>query len=152
MESQADYRLYTDGSAVPNPGRGGWAVVWTRNDALLRVATGSAAETTNNRMELQALIEALSMLPDQTEACIFSDSQLAVRTVNEWGPAWRSRGWTRKRGSIANLDLVRQVVKLADERPRCRIEWVRGHAGNRWNEHADEMANRARLQGEQSQC
>lgn len=76
------HRVYTDGSAVPNPGAGGWAVVWTRDGEVVREAGGSAAETTNNRMELQALIEALRMLPEDAGATILSDSELAVRTIN----------------------------------------------------------------------
>ena len=76
------HRVYTDGSAVPNPGAGGSAVVWTRDGEVVREAGGSAAETTNNRMELQALIEALRMLPEDAGATILSDSELAVRTIN----------------------------------------------------------------------
>ena len=98
-------------------------------------------------MELQALIEAFGMLPDDAEATILSDSELAVRTINEWAPGWRDRGWRRKRGRIANLDLVRELFARAEAHPRCRIEWTRGHAGNRWNERADELANEARIRG-----
>ena len=140
-------RVYTDGSAVPNPGAGGWGVVWTRGNDIVREAGGAAANTTNNRMELQALIEAFALLPADADATIYSDSQLAVRTANEWAAGWRARGWRRGRGAIANLDLVQALLAAAEAHPRCRIKWTRGHAGNRWNEYADRLANEARVRG-----
>ena len=136
--------VYTDGCAVPNPGDGGWAVVALRNGEVACEIVGRAQETTtNNRMEMQALIEAFRMLPTDSEAEVFSDSQLSVRTLTEWAPAWRRAGWRRSRGQIANLDLVREALDLFEKRPKCRLRWIRGHAGQRWNERADQLANAA---------
>ena len=135
--------VYTDGCARPNPGPGGWAAVWVENNQIRKEAYGHEPQpTTNNRMELRALIEAFKILPGDAQLMIFSDSELSVKTVNEWAPAWKRRGWRRKSGPIKNLDLVQQVVALAKAHPKCTVRWTRGHAGNRWNEHADELANR----------
>ena len=135
--------VYTDGCARPNPGPGGWAVVWVENDEIREESQGRERETTtNNRMELQALIEAFKILPTNAELVIFSDSELAVMTITEWAAAWERRGWRRKGGPIKNLDLVQKVIGLARAHPKCTVRWTRGHAGNRWNEYADELANR----------
>jgi ribonuclease HI len=139
--------VFTDGSASPNPGPGGWAAVRVEGDAVVEARRGAAGHTTNNRMELTALIEAFRMLPENAEATVYSDSQLCVRTVNEWAPRWEAAGWKRKTGPIENLDLVRELVTLARERPAVRLEWVPGHAGWRWNEYADAVANAARESG-----
>ncbi len=100
-------------------------------------------------MELQALIEALRMLPEDASVEIVSDSQLCVRTVNEWAPAWRRAGWRRKRGSIANLDLVKQLIELAEAHPNCPVKWTRGHAAHPCNEYADRLAAHAGSQGQE---
>lgn len=139
--------VYTDGCTIPNPGAGGWAVVAIANGRVVSERQGHARHTTNNRMEIQALIEAFRMLPTDTGAEVFSDSQLSVRTLTEWAPAWRRAGWRRSRGGIANLDLVREALELFEERPKCRLRWIRGHAGHRWNERADELANAAATGG-----
>ena len=140
--------VYTDGSAVPNPGDGGWAAVWTRHGGVVEERSGRESGTTNNRMELRALIEALGMLPADATAEIVTDSELAVRTMTEWAPRWRRRGWRRKRGSIANLELVQELLSLYEAHPGCRLRWTRGHAGDRWNEYADRLANAARVAGD----
>ena len=134
--------VYTDGCARPNPGPGGWAVVWVRDDRVYRQWYGHEEErTTNNRMELRALIEAFTRLPPDAKTTVYSDSMLAVKTVTEWAPAWERRGWRRKWGTISNLDLVKRLVELSKQHPGCSVQWLRGHDGNRWNEHADKLAN-----------
>ena len=139
--------VYTDGCAIPNPGAGGWAVVAIGNGHMVHERQGHARNTTNNRMEMQALIEAFHMLPTDTDAEVVSDSQLCIKTLTEWAPAWRRAGWQRRRGAIANLDLVREALELFEARPSCRLRWTRGHAGNRWNERADQLANAAAAGG-----
>ena len=136
--------IYTDGSAVPNPGAGGWAAVWIDGEHIVREASGREPETTNNRMELQALIAAFSMAPAGAALEVVSDSQLCVNTITKWAPAWRRAGWRKKKGAIANLDLVKQLLALYEAHPECTLRWTRGHAGNRWNEYADRLANAAR--------
>ena len=138
--------VFTDGSCEGNPGPGGWGFVWVENDEIVQEKYGRDGDTTNNRMELTALIQALRVLPEDAEAAVYSDSQLCVKTVNEWAAGWEQRGWRRKSGPIANLELVKQFYALAGARPGVRIEWIRAHDGSRWNEYADALASRYRLE------
>ena len=135
--------VFTDGSATPNPGRGGWAAVYVIGGAIVAERSGADPATTNNRMELTALLEGIMLVPPGTPAVLHSDSQLAVRTVNEWAPAWEARGWKRSRGPVENLDLVRPLVERLRSRPELEVRWIRAHVGHRWNEYADELAARA---------
>ena len=135
--------VFTDGSATPNPGPGGWAAVRVAGGAVLGELTGSDPATTNNRMELTALLRALELVPPGTPEVLYSDSQLAVRTVNEWAPAWEARGWRRARGPVENLDLVRPLVEALRARPELEVRWIRAHVGHRWNEYADRLASQA---------
>jgi ribonuclease HI len=138
--------VFTDGSCEGNPGRGGWGFVWVESDEILEEKCGRDAATTNNRMELTALIEALRVLPEDAETSVYSDSQLCVKTVNEWAAGWERRGWRRKGGPIANLELVQRFYALAGAHPGVRIEWIRAHDGSRWNEYADALASRYLLE------
>ena len=138
--------VFTDGSCEGNPGPGGWGFVWVENDEIVQEKYGRDGDTTNNRMELTALIQALRVLLEDAEAAVYSDSQLCVKTVNEWAAGWEQRGWRRKSGPIANLELVKQFYALAGARPGVRIEWIRAHDGSRWNEYADALASRYLLE------
>lgn len=133
--------VFTDGSCSPNPGPGGWGVVWVRDGAVVDERSGREDDTTNNRMELKALIEAYRMLPADARVRVHSDSNLCVQTVNQWAPGWARRGWKRKGGPIANLDLVQELWALVRERPGVQLEWIEAHAGHRWNEYADALAS-----------
>lgn len=139
--------VFTDGSATPNPGRGGWAAVRVAGGAVLGELMGSDPDTTNNRMELMALLRALELVPVGTPEILYSDSQLAVRTVNEWAPGWEARGWRRARGPVENLDLVRPLYEGLRSRPELEVRWIRAHVGHRWNEYADELAAQASAAG-----
>ncbi len=132
--------VFTDGSCSPNPGAGGWGVVWVAEGDVLQQSYGREAATTNNRMELKALIEALKMLPTDARLNLYSDSQLCVKTVNEWAPGWERRGWKRKSGPIKNLDLVQELFALSKTRPHVKLTWLAAHSGNLWNEYADSLA------------
>ena len=134
--------VFTDGSASPNPGPGGWGAVYVVDDVVVDEAHGHAEHTTNNRMELTALLAALDLVPEGMPAVVYSDSNLAVRTINEWAAGWERRGWKRKTGPVENVDLVRAVYEKW--RPELTLTWIKGHAGHRWNEYADELANRWR--------
>ena len=136
--------VFTDGSCDPNPGAGGWGFVWVKEDTIIESGGGSAADTTNNRMELQALIEAYKVLPLDREITIYSDSQLCVNTINQWAAGWEKRGWKRKTGPIKNLDLVRELYALANAHPGVALTWIRAHDGSRWNEYADALATLSR--------
>jgi ribonuclease HI len=132
--------VFTDGSCEGNPGPGGWGLVWVEDDRVVEEHYGSDPATTNNRMELTALIEAYRLLPEDAELTVHSDSQLCVRTVNEWAAGWEARGWRRKGGPIANLELVQELYALAGDHPKVELRWIRAHDGSRWNEYADALA------------
>jgi len=132
--------VFTDGSSHPNPGPGGWGFVWVTEGDIRREGYGAADDTTNNRMELKALIEAYKALPADTSVTVFSDSQLCVNTINDWAPKWERAGWTRKSGPLKNLDLVKELLELFRAHPDCPLEWMRAHAGSLWNEYADSLA------------
>jgi len=132
--------VFTDGSCEGNPGPGGWGMVWVEDDRVLDEKHGSDPSTTNNRMELAALIAALETLPEDAEVTVYSDSQLCVKTINEWAAGWEKRGWRRKSGPIANLEQVKRLWDLAGTHPKVKLEWIRAHDGSRWNEYADALA------------
>lgn len=139
-----DDGIFTDGSAIPNPGPGGWAAVKVDRGVIVAEISGSSTATTNNRMELTAIREALEhLVADGEPAVIYTDSNLAVRTLNEWAGGWQRRGWARKTGPVENLDLVKPLYEALQARPEVQLRWIKAHAGHRWNERADELANSA---------
>ena len=97
-------------------------------------------------MELTALIAALGLVPPGVPTIVYSDSNLAVRTTNEWAAGWEKRGWKRKTGQVENLDLVKAVYEGFRLRPELDLRWIKAHAGFTWNEYADRLANRWRSQ------
>ncbi|HEX4959378.1 MAG TPA: ribonuclease HI [Thermoanaerobaculia bacterium] len=132
--------LYTDGGADPNPGTGGWAAV------LLDPASGKSKElsggeprATNNRMELTAAIRGLESLKRRCRVQLFTDSQYLRKGITQWLPGWIARGWRRKDGELQNEDLWRRLAELI-QLHEVKWDWVKGHAGNLWNERADELA------------
>jgi ribonuclease HI len=135
--------VFTDGSATPNPGIGGWAAVYVIDDTVIAEISGGVAATTNNRMELTAIQEGIGLVPVGTPATIYSDSQLAVRTLTEWAAGWKSRGWRRAKGPVENLDLVEPLYESLLVRPELEVRWIRAHVGHRWNEYADRLASAA---------
>jgi len=132
--------VFTDGSSVPNPGPGGWGVVYVIDDEIVAEKHGHDPDTTNNRMELMALLEALVLVPEGRAVTIYSDSNLAVRTINEWAAGWEKRGWKRKSGPVENLDLVKKAYAGFKARPELTLKWIKAHAGFKWNEYADALA------------
>jgi ribonuclease HI len=142
-----DSGVFTDGSAVPNPGPGGWGAVYVVAGEIVAERHGHEPATTNNRMELTALIEGAELVPEGTAATVYSDSRLAVRTITEWAAGWERRGWKRKSGPVENLDLVKRAFTLYRRRRELQVEWIAAHAGHRWNEYADALAGRWRTSG-----
>lgn len=131
--------FHTDGSASPNPGPGGYAVI--ENGAP--VALGSEdGDTTNIRMEGRALIAAMK-LSREFESQIYTDSEFWINVLTKWAPGWNAKGWKKKGGEIKNLDLVQEAYGLYLE-VRPELIWVRGHNGDENNELADQWANKAR--------
>ena len=132
--------VFTDGSCSGNPGPGGWGAVRVRDGEVLAERYGADPQTTNNRMELEAMIAGLELIDPSEAEDVYSDSNLVVQTLNEWAAGWARRGWKRKTGPVKNLDLVQRAYALSQERPRVRIRWIRAHDGARWNEYADALA------------
>ena len=132
--------IFTDGSCQGNPGPGGWGAVYVRDGVVVEERHGDAPNTTNNRMELTAMINGLEMAPGDLPVTVYSDSQLVVNTLTRWAKGWESRGWKRKEGEVKNLDLVQRAWTLVQERPLARIEWIRAHDGSLWNEYADALS------------
>jgi len=134
--------VFTDGACEGNPGPGGWSAVWVENDQIVEEMTGGDHATTNNRMELMGMIAGLRMLPADAQITLYSDSNLCVQTVNEWAAGWEKRGWKRKTGPIANLELVQELWRLKQRHPRVTVRWIKAHDGSKWNEYADVLAAR----------
>ncbi len=133
--------VFTDGASEGNPGPGGWGAVLVVDDQIVAEDHGSEAHTTNNRMELTALIAGLKMVPPGTEVTLYTDSQLIVNIITKWAEGWKAAGWRKKSpGPIANLELVREAYELAGQKPEVTIRWIRAHSGDRWNEYADSLA------------
>lgn len=143
-EPDPDTGVFTDGGASPNPGPGGWGAVYVVDGVVIAEACGHDPDTTNNRMELTALMEGAKLVPEGTPAVVYCDSNLAVRTITEWAVGWERRGWKRKSGPVENLDLVKPAYRIFRERPELELRWIKAHAGFTWNEYADELANRWR--------
>jgi ribonuclease HI len=142
-----DTGVFTDGASEGNPGPGGWGAVYVVNGEVVDEAQGSDPHTTNNKMELTAMIAGLGMVPPAASVDVYTDSQLVVNIVTKWAAGWEARGWTKKSpGPIANLDLVKEAYALAKARPGARIQWIQAHSGYRWNEYADALATSYRRQ------
>jgi ribonuclease HI len=133
--------VFTDGAAEGNPGPGGWGAVLVVDDEVIAQDHGSEAHTTNNRMELKAMIAGLRMIPHDADIDVYTDSQLVANILTKWAESWKARGWRKKSsGPIANLELVKEAYALARQRPNANIRWIPAHSGNRWNEYADALA------------
>jgi ribonuclease HI len=133
--------VFTDGAAHPNPGPGGWGAVYVINDEIICEARGAEPQTTNNRMELTALLVGYGMVPSGAAGVVMTDSQLCVDTINSWAADWERNGWKRRRGDIKNLDLVQELYRMARSRPEIELRWIKSHNGYRWNEYADALAS-----------
>jgi len=132
--------LFTDGSAQPNPGPGGWGAVYVRGGEVVDQAHGHEPRTTNNRMELIALIEGAKLVPPGKLTPVYTDSNLCCQTLTQWAKGWQARGWRRKGGEIKNLELVQQAYAIYQARPELKLQWIQAHDGSRWNEYADALS------------
>lgn len=133
--------IWTDGACKGNPGPGGWGAL-LRSGAKERELFGGAADTTNNRMELMAVIEALTALKRHCDVVVHTDSQYVKNGITEWLAQWERRGWkTADRKPVKNVDLWQQLDRQV-RRHSVQWRWVRGHSGDPGNERADELANR----------
>ena len=134
--------LWTDGSAVPNPGPGGYVVIEDDGEIARPVVLGREDDTTNIRMEGCAMMSAIEYAGE--EGCeIHSDSEFWINVLTKWAPMWEKNDWKKKTGPIKNLDLVQKLYELYKKYP-VKLVWVKGHVGTELNEMADEWANKAR--------
>ena len=138
-------KIYTDGACRGNPGPGGWAAILIWGPHRKEIA-GGEKETTNNRMELRAAIEALKALKEPAEVDLYTDSAYLKRGITEWLPRWVENGWKRRQGKrllpVANEDLWRELARLTKVH-RVHFHWLAGHSGQPENERADQLARRA---------
>jgi ribonuclease HI len=141
MAELPNVRIYTDGACEPNPGAGGWAaLLFFATDE--KVLSGWESQTTNNRMELTAAVKALEALKQPHRVDIYTDSEYLRRGITEWLPDWRKRGWKRKGGKLANIDLWQSLeTRLAGH--VISWHWVRGHANDPHNQRVDGLARKA---------
>jgi ribonuclease HI len=134
--------VYTDGGCDPNPGPGGWAAIIIKNGLQTEIS-GFEANTTNNRMELTAALKALNQIPSHEAIHFFTDSRYLQRGVEEWLDEWKKRGWKRKGGALANIDLWQAMEKSIEGR-QIKWKWIKGHADNPFNQKVDRLVHIAR--------
>jgi len=141
MSEPQEVNLFTDGACLGNPGPGGWAYI------LKHPATGDVAEvsggedqTTNNRMELTAVIEGLAALTSPSRVHLVGDSEYVLKGISEWMPGWKKRGWRKSnKKPVLNADLWQSLDTLLQQHD-VQVEWTRGHAGHTENERCDQLA------------
>ncbi|MSQ64603.1 MAG: ribonuclease HI [Betaproteobacteria bacterium] len=133
--------IYADGACKGNPGPGGWGVL-LRSAGCEKEMYGGEAQTTNNRMELSAVIEGLMSLEKRSKVRVYTDSQYVQKGISEWIYNWKRRGWlTADKKPVKNVDLWQKLDKIAREHD-VQWHWVKGHAGHPENERADALANK----------
>jgi ribonuclease HI len=143
MAREDTVTIYTDGACIGNPGAGGYGVVMLQRGRKKELS-GGYRKTTNNRMELKAVIEGLRALKKRCRVTLYSDSKYVVDAVNQgWANRWKANGWRRnKKEAALNPDLWDELLEQVD-RHQVEFRWVRGHAGDPGNERADALAVKA---------
>jgi ribonuclease HI len=137
-----EIEIYTDGACRGNPGPGGWGALLISGDTRKEIS-GAELQTTNNRMELSAAVEALRALKRPVSVTLYTDSKYVCTGIQVWLPQWQQRGWrTADRKPVKNVDLW-QALDEARGLHQVTWKWVKGHAGNEGNEHVDRLANEA---------
>ena len=137
------YTIYTDGACSGNPGPGGWGAVIFDNENKQKNISGSEENTTNNRMELSAAIMALEEVNTNSEITIYTDSTYVKNGITEWVLKWKENGWKNSnREPVKNKDLWEKLYNLCEQNT-INWKWVKGHASNKYNNLADELATKA---------
>lgn len=140
MQNLPEVKIYTDGACIGNPGPGGWAAILT-NDHATKLISGGHCDTTNNRMEMLAVLNGLKALRRKCSVNIYSDSKYIVDAINShWLDNWKNNGWITSSGNLVkNKDLWEELIQLLKEHD-VRFNWVKGHNGDRFNEECDRAA------------
>nr|WP_211891810.1 ribonuclease HI [Pseudoclavibacter sp. Marseille-Q4354] len=135
--------MYTDGACKGNPGPGGWGV-WLKSGDHERELFGGELNTTNNRMELKAVIEGLSALKKPCNVALYLDSQYVRKGITEWIKGWKAKGWkTASKQPVKNAELWKELDSLVEDSGHTiEWRWVKGHSGDVGNERADMLANK----------
>jgi ribonuclease HI len=144
-----EVQIYTDGACKGNPGPGGWGA-WLKSGATEKEIFGGELVTTNNRMELEAVIEGLSALKRPCKVVIYLDSQYVRQGITEWIHSWKAKGWrTSTKQPVKNAELWQRLDKLVHESGHLiEWRWVKGHSGDPGNERADMLANKGVLRAQ----
>ena len=140
IENLPEVKIYTDGACIGNPGPGGWAAICISASGLEKSFTGRSQDTTNNRMELSAVVGGLSALKRKCRVTLYSDSKYIVDAINKnWLFKWVRNYWTNTSGDVKNQDLWQQILNLITYH-HVTFKWVKGHAGSKYNERCDMLA------------
>ena len=141
-----EVQIYTDGACKGNPGPGGWGA-WLKSGATEKDLFGGELNTTNNRMELTAVIEGLAALKRPCKVVLYLDSQYVRQGITEWIKGWKAKGWiTSTKQPVKNADLWRKLYDLVSKAGhQIEWRWVKGHSGDPGNERADSLANKGVL-------
>lgn len=145
IDDSQDVHVFADGACEPNPGPGGWAYIVIVDGQEVHSASGAAPSTTNNRMELAAVLAALEWITENAAGrpvALYSDSQYVVKGCNEWRHGWKWKGWRRGAAPVLNADLWQAIDAALVDRPQA-LTWCKGHAGIRGNVRADKLAGEA---------
>ena len=135
-------KIYTDGSCLENPGNGGWAAIIFMNNEKI-IISGRKKNTTNNQMELMAAIEALKKIPKDQEVQMYTDSKYVKMGITEWIKKWSQNDWkTSSKQKVKNIELWKELNDIS-KKHKIEWHWVKAHAGDAFNEEADELAKKA---------
>ena len=135
-------KIYTDGSCIVNPGKGGWAAIIFENEKK-SIISGSEENTTNNRMELKAPIEALKKISNESKIEVFTDSKYVKQGITEWIKNWKNNNWkTASKQNVKNVDLWKELDNLSSNFD-IKWTWVKGHSDVAYNNEVDELARNA---------
>jgi len=152
--------IYTDGGTNPNPGPGGWGAILLyedKNGKHERELKGRENKTTNNRMEITAMLEGLKALKRPVNVIVYTDSKYLKDSIGNWDNGkscqpfgwvigWEAQGWAKRKGPLKNVDLWKALIKECKKQKSITVRWVRGHSGNLYNERCDELATKAMLE------
>ncbi len=135
-----DYIIYTDGACLGNPGPGGWAAIIFDKKNNKKSISGNSINTTNNRMELTAPIEALKKIKSKSKIKVFTDSKYLIDGINTWIKKWKLNDWKTSTKKVVKNEGLWKELDLLVSNHQINWEWVRGHSGNTFNEEVDELA------------